>query len=138
MGDLTRSGGSSIRDLSETRRHHTDATLDVDFQAWTSGIYSQDHRASWEGGGAFAGGLCPRELRRTGQAAGNPRGTGQGPPAHHGNCGSLTDRHPRMAAAVSHPIIAVLVLRWQKPLGLQSQNCKPGTLGSRTWILPRM
>lgn len=33
MGDLTSSGGSSMKDLSETRRHHTDTTLDLDFQA---------------------------------------------------------------------------------------------------------
>lgn len=73
-------------------------------------------------GGAFAGGLCPRELRRTGQAGGN-HGTGQGPPAHGRNCGSLTDWHPRMAAAVSHPILA-------------GSSHPPGSTKSRRGLLP--
>lgn len=53
-----------------------------------------------------------------------PARTGQGPPAHRGNCGSLTDGHPRMAPAVSHPPHP----RWQ----LQS----PGSTNPRWGLLP--
>lgn len=37
--------------VQATGTSHPDATLEVDFQAWTSRICSQGHRVSWEGRG---------------------------------------------------------------------------------------